>query len=135
MAPTLYPQFRRQLSRRRFGLLLAATTGAAGVGSLAPTAATVTDEPVGDIRNYPGPRIVATDTEVTLPVEIEAERYVVTNENPATLGESAPTIIRLAVARVGRLRGMGGGAGGTTCPPQPLVSTPRRGKERAPSPR
>jgi len=83
------------LSRRRCGRLLAATAGASSIAAFGHTTAAVSDAPVANLRDYPALRIVVTDTAIDLSAEIEAGRYLVTNEDQATLGESATNIILL----------------------------------------
>jgi hypothetical protein len=93
------------LSRRRFGLLLAAAAGAIALpGGMAATAvaqdaATPASPPADGLAGYPELRMTSTDTALTLPEQIPAGRYLVTIENQATLGESAPTIVLLPEGR------------------------------------
>ena len=88
------------LSRRRFGFLLAtaAATGSMALASAANTGA-IAPPAIYDLSDYPELHIVATDTALSMPTEIAAGRYLVTNENQTTLGESAPNIILLPEGR------------------------------------
>jgi hypothetical protein len=94
-----------RLSRRRFALLAAAATGAIVLPGRttrsAPTRiATMPATPPADpLAGYPELKMISTDTELTLPKRIAAGRYLVTIENRATLGESAPAIVLLPEGR------------------------------------
>jgi hypothetical protein len=86
------------LTRRRFGLLLAAATGAAIlprawlVDAVAQDAGALALERLAE---YPELNLVSTDDALMVPEQVSAGRYLVTIENRATLGESAPNFILL----------------------------------------
>jgi hypothetical protein len=84
------------LTRRRFGLLIAAAAGAIGLPGGTIAGARARDAtPTDDLGGYPELKIISTDAGLTLPAQISAGRYLVTIENRATLGESAPNFILL----------------------------------------
>ena len=92
------------LSRRRFGLLVAAAAGAillpgTTLSARSQDAGTPATPPADPLAGYPELKMISTDTELTLPAQIAAGRYLVTIENRATLGESAPAIILLPEGR------------------------------------
>lgn len=87
------------MTRRQVGQLFgaAAALGLPTSGAAAAHASdSATPVPVGErLSDYPELNMTSTDTELRLPGEISAGRYLVTIDNQSTQGESAPVVVLL----------------------------------------